>query len=298
MTAANTPIAWIGLGIMGTSMAGHLLDAGHPVIVHTRTKSRADSLLARGATWADSCEQAADKADFVFSMVGMPAEVQEVFLGANGILSAKNSPRVIVNMSTSSPTLDRKIAKMAAAQGISFLDAPVSGGDLGARNASLSIMVGGEAWALSQVMACFERMGKTIVHHGDVGSGQLCKVVNQLLVGANMVAAAEALTLSKETGLDSWKMLESVGGGAASSWTLTNLVPRMLRDDWDTGFSLAYLAKDLKIAMETCQELGLQLPGLALSQRLYARLDELGHGAHGTQALLKLWKQADASLSQ
>ena len=297
MTATNTPIAWIGLGIMGTSMAGHLLDAGYPLTIHTRTKSRAEPLLARGAKWADSSQEASENCEYVFSMVGMPAEVDEVFLGAHGILKAKNSPRVIVNMATSSPTLDRKIAKIAKAQGIGFLDAPVSGGDLGARNATLSIMVGGEAWALSEVMACFERMGKTIVHHGDVGSGQLCKVVNQLLVGANMVAAAEALTLSKETGLDSWKMLESVGGGAASSWTLTNLVPRMLRDDWHSGFSLAYLAKDLKIAMETCQELGLQLPGLALSQRLYSRLDELGHGAHGTQALLKLWKQAESSLS-
>ncbi len=298
MTAIHAPIAWIGLGIMGTSMAGHLLDAGYPLTIHTRTKSRAEPLLARGAKWADSSQEASENCEYVFSMVGMPAEVDEVFLGAHGILQAKNSPRVIVNMATSSPTLDRKIAKIAKAQGIGFLDAPVSGGDLGARNATLSIMVGGEAWALSEVMACFERMGKTIVHHGDVGSGQLCKVVNQLLVGANMVAAAEAMILSKETGLDSWKMLESVGGGAASSWTLTNLVPRMLRDDWHSGFSLAYLAKDLKIAMETCQELGLQLPGLALSQRLYSRLDELGHGAHGTQALLKLWKLAEASLSQ
>lgn len=283
---------------MGASMAGHLLEAGHPVTVHTRTKSRAEGLLARGAKWADSSREAAEHGEFVFAMVGMPSEVEEVFLGDQGVLGAKSPPRIAVNMATSSPMLDKKIAAVAKSRGVSYLDAPVSGGDLGARNGTLSIMVGGEAWALSEVMACFERMGKTIVHHGEVGSGQLCKVVNQLLVGANMVAAAEALTLSRETGLDSWKMLESVGGGAASSWTLTNLVPRMLRDDWDSGFSLAYLAKDLKIAVETCKELGLTLPGLVLSERLYSRLNELGHGAHGTQALLKLWKEAEASIPQ
>ncbi|MCE9620359.1 MAG: NAD(P)-dependent oxidoreductase [Planctomycetes bacterium] len=298
MTASAAPIAWIGMGIMGASMAGHLLEAGHPVTVHTRTKSRAEGLLARGAKWADSSREAAEHGEFVFAMVGMPSEVEEVFLGDQGVLGAKSPPRIAVNMATSSPMLDKKIAAVAKSRGVSYLDAPVSGGDLGARNGTLSIMVGGEAWALSEVMACFERMGKTIVHHGEVGSGQLCKVVNQLLVGANMVAAAEALTLSRETGLDSWKMLESVGGGAASSWTLTNLVPRMLRDDWDSGFSLAYLAKDLKIAVETCKELGLTLPGLVLSERLYSRLNELGHGAHGTQALLKLWKEAEASIPQ
>ncbi len=279
-------------------MAGHLLDAGHPLTIHSRTKSRGDGLVARGARWADSSREAAEQGEIVFAMVGMPSEVEEVFLGERGVLRAASPPRIAVNMATSSPMLDRRIAAQARARGVEFLDAPVSGGDLGARNATLSIMVGGEAWALAEVMPCLQTMGKTIVHHGGVGSGQLCKVVNQLLVGASMVAAAEAMTLSRETGLDCWKMLESVAGGAASSWTLTNLVPRMLRDDWDSGFSLAYLAKDLKIAVDTCRELGLRLPGLALSEKLYGRLNELGHGAHGTQALLKLWKEAEAAIPE
>ena len=272
-------------------MAGHLLKAGHAVRIFSRTRAKVEALIAAGAEWADSPAAAAEGADVAFAMVAFPKDVEEVFLGSKGLLAAKALPKVVVDMGTSPPGLTRRIAEAAVAKGVGALDAPVSGGDIGARNATLSIMVGGEVRDFEAVKPLFECLGKTIVHQGAAGAGQLCKMVNQILVANSMVGACEALVAAKATGLDPQLMLQSVSTGAAGSWTLSNLVPRMLRGDWTPGFHAALLAKDLQIAVDEMKAVGHALPGLEVTERLYRRLDELGHGGMGTQGLLKVWAE-------
>jgi len=289
MQSPKLRVAWIGSGVMGNSLAGHLLTAGYLVQIFTRTKHKAHRLLDAGAIWCDSPALAADTVDVAFAMVGLPAEVEEVFLGAQGMLAAKIAPKVVVDMATSSPQLSRRIAESAAYKKIGALDAPVSGGDIGARNATLSIMVGGAAHDFEIVKPLFECMGKTIVHQGEAGAGQICKMVNQILVANSMVGACEAMVAAQAAGLDSHRVLQSISGGAAGSWTLSNLVPRMLKDDWNPGFFASHLSKDLRIALQQTQADGLYLPGLQLSERLYRRLDALGHGHLGTQVLMREW---------
>ncbi|MFM1831284.1 MAG: 2-hydroxy-3-oxopropionate reductase [Planctomycetota bacterium] len=284
-------VAWVGTGVMGASMAGHLLEAGHAVCVHSRTRVRSQPLLDAGATWAESPAQAAEGVDAAFAMVGLPAEVEEVFLGPQGMLAATHLPGMVIDMATSPPELARRIAQVARARGVGALDAPVSGGDVGARNATLSIMVGGEQADFERIKPLLACLGGTIVHHGPAGAGQLCKMVNQILVANSMVGACEAMVAAKAAGLDADRVLQSVSGGAAGSWTLQNLVPRMLRGDWNPGFFASHLAKDLRIAREQTQALGEPLPGLELSQRLFEGLEALGHGNLGTQALLKAWNE-------
>jgi 3-hydroxyisobutyrate dehydrogenase len=281
---------------MGASLAGHLLRAGHAVRVHTRTRSKAEPLLEAGATWADSPAEAAEGVDAAFAMVGFPEEVEAVFLGERGFLRAKRAPKIVVDMGTSPPALARRIAEAAAAQGAGALDAPVSGGDVGARNATLSIMVGGAEADFARARPLFEVMGKIIVHQGPAGAGQLCKMVNQILVANSMVGACEAMVAAKAAGLDAERVLLSVSGGAAGSWTLQNLVPRMLRGDWNPGFFASHLAKDLRIAREQTRADGENLPGLELSERLFHGLEAIGHGKLGTQALLKAWDDVLAHL--
>ncbi len=289
-------VAWVGIGVMGASLAGHLLRAGHAVRVHTRTRSKAEPLLEAGATWADSPAEAAEGVDAAFAMVGFPEEVEAVFLGERGFLRAKRAPKIVVDMGTSPPALARRIAEAAAAQGAGALDAPVSGGDVGARNATLSIMVGGAEADFARARPLFEVMGKIIVHQGPAGAGQLCKMVNQILVANSMVGACEAMVAAKAAGLDAERVLQSVSGGAAGSWTLQNLVPRMLRGDWNPGFFASHLAKDLRIAREQTRADGENLPGLELSERLFHGLEAIGHGKLGTQALLKAWDDVLAHL--
>jgi len=278
-------IGWIGTGVMGRSMAGHLLDAGHELFLHTRTRSKAEELLARGAQWANDPAAAADRAEVVFSMVSLPADVEAVHLGRRGTLEAKAPPGVIVDMSTAPPALSRRLAKRAAELGIGAVDAPVSGGDVGARNATLSIMVGGSDDDVATVHPLLERLGKTIVHQGASGSGQHCKIVNQILVAAATISMSEALAYAQKAGLDPQKMLESVGGGAAGSWTIQHLAPRVLRGDFEPGFLVEHLVKDLGIAAEGAAGMELDLPGLALAKRLYEELAAAGHGKRGTQAM-------------
>jgi 3-hydroxyisobutyrate dehydrogenase len=277
-------------------MAGHLLKAGHAVRVHSRTRAKAEPLLAAGATWAASPVEAAEHADVAFAMVGFPQEVEEVFLGPKGFIAAEAAPSVVVDMGTSPPSLAVRIAESARGRQIGALDAPVSGGDLGARNATLSIMVGGESNHFEAVKPLLEVMGKTVVHQGPPGSGQLCKMVNQILVANSMVGACEAMVAAKAAGLDAERVLQSVSGGAAGSWTLQNLVPRMLKGDWNPGFFASHLAKDLRIAREETGARGEMLPGLELSERLFKGMVALGHGKLGTQALLKAWEQVLGSL--
>ena len=287
-------VAWVGTGVMGSSMAGHLLAAGHPVRIHTRTRARAEGLLKAGAQWAASPAEAAEGCDVAFAMVGFPQEVEEVFLGPCGFLAAAAKPRVVVDMGTSPPGLSRRIAQACAALGVGALDAPVSGGDVGARNAALSIMVGGSESDFAAVKPLLDRLGKTVVLQGSAGAGQLCKMVNQILVANSMVGACEAMVAAKAAGLDAERVLQSVSGGAAGSWTLQNLVPRMLKGDWNPGFFASHLAKDLRIAREQTRADGEDLPGLELSERLFQGLEALGHGRLGTQALLKAWDEVIA----
>ena len=278
-------VAFIGTGVMGRSMAGHLISAGHDVVVHTRTRDRAEDLLARGASWAADPASASEGTDVAISMVGLPSDVRDVHLGARGTLAARQVPTIIIDMTTSAPSLAVEIASAAARRGSAALDAPVSGGDVGARNATLSIMVGGDASAVERARALLALMGKTIVHHGGPGAGQYAKLVNQVLVAASMVGVSEALAFAGAAGLDPHKVLESVSPGAAGSWTLTNLAPRILKGDMAPGFRVEHLVKDLGIASEEARARGLSLPGLELADRLYGALRAAGQGGLGTQAL-------------
>jgi 3-hydroxyisobutyrate dehydrogenase len=282
----TTKLGWIGTGVMGSSMCGHLLDAGYPLTVHSRTKERAEPLLARGAVWGASPAEVAAEADVVFTMVGFPADVREVVLGPNGALSRARPGTVLVDMTTSEPSLAREIENAARAKGVESVDAPVSGGDIGARNAALSIMVGGDPTTVERLRPLFELLGKTIVHQGPSGAGQHTKMVNQILIATGMIGVCEALLYASRAGLDLEDALESVSGGAAGSWSLSNYAPRMLQGDFDPGFFVEHFIKDMEIALAEARRLNLALPGLALAHELYLALRAQGGGRKGTQALI------------
>ncbi len=287
-TSTSPPVAlgWIGTGLMGASMCGHLMAAGHPMTVFTRTRARADGVLARGARWGVSPRAVAAAAEVVFVMVGAPADVREVVLGADGVLAGAARGSVLVDMTTSEPALAREIEAQARARGIGALDAPVSGGDIGAREARLSIMVGGELAVFERVRPLLAHLGRTIVLQGPAGSGQHTKMVNQILIATGMIGVCEALLYAHRAGLDLRRVLESVSGGAAGSWSLTNYAPRMLGGDFGPGFAVSHFLKDLGIALAEARRLRLALPGLALAEQLYRALEAQGEGANGIQALL------------
>ena len=280
-------IGWIGTGVMGASMAGHLLRAGHDVCVFNRTKQRAAALLDAGAKWADSPADVAARSEVVFAIVGYPSDVRQVFLGDDGVLAGIAEGSVVVDCTTSSPSLAVEIAEAASAKGVGSLDAPVSGGDVGARNAALSIMVGGDKTAFDRVRPLFEVIGKTIVHQGQAGSGQHTKMVNQILIAAGMVAVCEGLVYARASGLDPEVVLQSVGGGAAASWSLNNYYPRMLKGDMAPGFYVEHFLKDMKIALDEAERMKLCLPGLALAKQLYTMVAAMGGQRNGTQSLIK-----------
>lgn len=282
-----TRIGWIGTGVMGTSMAGHLLAGGYPLTVYSRTRRRAEPLVERGASWADTPASAAAASDVVFTMVGYPSDVREVVLGAAGILPAARVGTVIVDMTTSEPSLAREIHAAAGERGVDSVDAPVSGGDVGARNAALSIMIGGDAGPVERLRPLFELMGKTIVHQGPAGAGQHTKMVNQTLIATGMVGVCEALLYAFKAGLDPQIVLQSVGGGAAGSWSLANLAPRMLNSDYAPGFMVEHFVKDMEITLAEARRMDLSLPGLALAHELYLALRAQGGGRDGTQALIQ-----------
>jgi len=271
---------------MGLSMCGHLLEAGFPVTVYSRTRKRAEPLLERGAKWASTPAAVAAAADVVFTMVGFPADVREVVLGPEGVLSGARVGMVLVDMTTSEPSLAREIDEAARAVGAASVDAPVSGGDVGARNATLSIMVGGDAATVEQVRPLFEVLGKSIVHQGPAGAGQHTKMVNQILIASGMIGVCEALLYAYRAGLDLEAVLSSVSGGAAGSWSLTNYAPRILRGDFEPGFFVEHFIKDMEIALAEARRLDLALPGLALAHELYLALRAQGGGRKGTQALI------------
>lgn len=281
-----TRLGWIGTGVMGRSMCGHLLDAGYPTTVYNRTREKAEPLLERGAAWAGSPAEVAAASEVIFTIVGYPADVWEVVLGERGVLSAAAPGSVLVDMTTSEPSLAVEIHGAAATRGVASVDAPVSGGDVGARNATLSVMVGGDAEAVDRVRPLLEALGKTIVHQGGPGSGQHCKLVNQILIATSMIGICEALLYGYKSGLDLNTVLESVSGGAAGSWALSNYTPRMLKGDFEPGFFVEHFLKDMEIALGEARRMNLSLPGLALAHELYLALRAQGGGRKGTQALL------------
>jgi 3-hydroxyisobutyrate dehydrogenase len=280
-------IGWIGTGVMGASMAGHLLDAGHALHVFNRTRAKAEPLMARGATWHENAAGAVRGRAVVFTMLGYPEDVRATVLGDAGVLANLAAGGVLVDCTTSSPSLAEEIAKAATARGVFALDAPVSGGDVGARNATLSIMVGGDATAFNRVRPLLECLGKTVVLQGPAGSGQHTKMVNQILIAAGMVAVCEGLVYARASGLDPRRVLESVGGGAAASWSLANYYPRMLAGDLAPGFYVEHFMKDMKIALDEADRMKLCLPGLALARQLYMMLVAMGGARNGTHALIK-----------
>ena len=286
ISPAATRLGWIGTGVMGTSMCGHLIKAGYRVTVYNRSPHKAQALLEAGASWGESPAAVARQSDVVFTMVGFPSDVRQTILGAAGVLEGAVPPSILVDMTSSQPRLAVEIAEAARERGVVALDAPVSGGDVGAREARLSIMVGGDEAAFRQLEPLWGLMGKVIQHHGGPGAGQHCKLTNQILVGGLMVSLCEALLYAYRSGADLEKVLVSVSSGAAGSWSLSNLGPRILRGDFAPGFYVEHFVKDLGIALEESQRMGLALPGVETAERLYRTLQQQGHGRLGTQSLI------------
>ena len=287
-------IAFVGTGVMGTPMAGHLMDAGYSVVVFNRTRSRADDLIARGALWAETPGAAAAAADVVITMVGYPADVEAVYLGEDGIIASARPGALLIDMTTSSPLLAEKVAAAASAQGLRALDAPVSGGDVGAKNAKLTIMVGGKAEDFSAAEPILRVMGANVVLQGGPGAGQHTKMANQVAIAGCMLATVESLAYAQHAGLDPRAVLESIGAGSAASWSLANLAPRILDGNFVPGFFVKHFVKDMRIAMSSAEEMGLDLPGLACAKRLYELLEASGGENLGTQALWLLYADEDA----
>lgn len=282
-------IAFIGTGVMGAAMAGHLMDGGHDLIVYNRTKSKTDDLVARGASYAQSPKLAAEKADFVITIVGYPKDVREVYFGTEGIFQNELSGKILIDMTTTEPTLAKEIYTEAAKKEASALDAPVSGGDLGAKKATLTIMVGGDETAYDKAYPLFEAMGKTITLQGPAGSGQHTKMANQICIAGTMTGMTELLVYAQKAGLDLEKVLTTVGGGSGATWSLANYAPRILREDYSAGFFVKHFIKDLGIALAEAQKMGLELPATAQAKKLYDQLADKGFENDGTQALIKLW---------
>ena len=290
----QTRIGWIGTGVMGRSMCGHLIDAGYKVTLFNRTKEKAAQLLERGASWADSPRDVAAASDVVISIVGYPKDVQEVILGDDGALAGCKSGSVIVDMTTSRPSLAVEIAERAAERGVVSIDAPVSGGDVGAQNATLSIMIGGDEKTVAALEPIWKTIGSKWILQGGAGAGQHTKMVNQTLIATGMIGVCEALLYGYKAGLDLEKVLESVASGAAGSWSLSNYGPRMIADNFDPGFFVAHFIKDMGIALEEARRMELALPGLALAEQLYQAVAAQGHARKGTHSLMLALAQMSA----
>ncbi|MDP4171012.1 MAG: NAD(P)-dependent oxidoreductase [Bacillota bacterium] len=290
LTPENTVIAFIGTGVMGKSMAGHLLEGGYSLVVYNRTKEKAADLLAKGAKWANTPKEAAQNAHVIFTMVGYPYDVEEIYFGENGIINCARRDSFLIDMTTSTPSLAVRIYEEAAKKGIFAIDAPVSGGDVGAKEAKLAIMAGGDKDAFEAVKPIFEKLGTNIVYQGKAGSGQHTKMCNQIAIASNMMGVCEAIIYAEKAGLNPENVLKSISTGAAGSWSLSNLAPRILNGNFEPGFYIKHFIKDMKIALEEAGKMGMDAPGLALAKSLYDQLDEKGEGNSGTQALYKYWK--------
>lgn len=282
-------IGFIGIGVMGKSMANNLLKAGYEVMVYTRTKAKANDLLDKGVKWFDTPQLLAQNVDVIISMVGYPKDVAEIYLGQQGVIANLKPQSLIIDMTTSSPKLAKEIYQEAKKYKVEALDAPVSGGDVGAKNGTLAIMVGGDKETYDKALPIFAAMGKTICYFGEAGSGQYAKMSNQIAIASNMMGVCEAIIYAKKSGLNPQDVLKVISTGAAGSWSLSNLAPRMLNDDFAPGFFIKHFIKDMKIALDSAQEMNLELPGLALAKTLYEKLAQEGYENNGTQALLKYY---------
>lgn len=281
-------VGWIGTGVMGRSMCGHLLKAGHPVRVFNRTKSKTADLAAQGAVVCGSPAEVARDSEIIFSIVGFPRDVESVLLGSDGVVPHAAPGSLVVDMTTSEPSLAKRVHEAAAARGLSALDAPVSGGDLGAREATLAIMVGGEAAAFERAKPLFERMGKNIRLMGGPGAGQHTKMSNQILIAGTMLGVVESLLYAHKAGLDLDAVIDVIGSGAAGSWSINNLGRRIVKGDFNPGFFIKHFVKDMGIALAECRAMNLSLPGLALAQQFYIAAQAMGLENLGTQGLYKV----------
>ncbi|MEO1212851.1 MAG: NAD(P)-dependent oxidoreductase [Bacteroidota bacterium] len=281
----STKIGWIGTGVMGISMLKHLMDDGYSAYVYNRTKAKADSSIAAGAIWKDSPMEVAEVSDVIFTIVGFPQDVEEVYFGEKGILKSAQSGSILVDMTTTRPSLAVKIYEEGVKKGVKSIDAPVSGGDVGAQKGTLSIMIGGDKEDVDALMPLFELMGKNMVYEGKAGSGQHTKMCNQITIAGTMIGVCESLLYGYKAGLDLEVMLEAISGGAAGCWTLSNLAPRIVKRNFDPGFYVEHFIKDMEIALEEAKAMKLALPGLALVHQLYKAVEAQGHGRKGTHAL-------------
>ncbi|KRE34038.1 NAD(P)-dependent oxidoreductase [Paenibacillus sp. Soil724D2] len=285
---AQTIVGLVGTGVMGKSMAGHFIQAGYEVHIYNRTKSKAQELLDQGAHWQDSPGLLAQQCDVIITMVGFPKDVEEIYLGENGILSNTKPGSYVIDMTTSSPMLAKQIYEKALTRQVFSLDAPVSGGDIGAKEARLSIMVGGSREAFDTMLPLFEKIGTNIVYQGEAGAGQHTKMCNQIAIASNMMGVVEALVYAKKSGLDPSTVLKSIESGAAGSWSLSNLAPRIIAGNFAPGFYVKHFIKDMKIALQSAEEMKVELPGLTLAKSLYEQLAASGEEDSGTQALFKI----------
>ena len=281
----KTRVGWIGTGVMGRWMCQHIMTKGYSATVYNRTRDKAKPLLDAGAAWADTPKTVAEKSDVVFAIVGFPRDVREVFLGEDGALAGSRPGSVLIDMTTSEPSLAQEIYEAAKIKGVHSVDAPVSGGDIGAKEARLSIMIGGDQEVVDALAPCFAAMGKTIIYQGAAGAGQHTKMTNQILIATNMIGVCEALLYAHRAGLDLNTVMQSVTPGAAGSWSLSNLGPRIIANNFDPGFFVEHFIKDMGVALDEAKRMGLALPGLALAHQLYIALKSQGHGRDGTHAL-------------
>ena len=291
LSKENTVIGFIGTGVMGKSMASHLVQAGYRVLVHSRTKAKTEPLIQQGAVWKDTVGDLAAEANVIITMVGYPKDVEEIYLGENGIIHRAKPGSYLIDMTTSSPVLAQKIYEEAKKKGLHALDAPVSGGDIGAREARLAIMVGGDEEDFNAVLPILSLMGKNIIRQGKAGAGQHTKMCNQIAIASNMMGVMEAIVYAEKAGLDPANVLKSIETGAAGSWSLSNLAPRVIRGDFAPGFYIKHFIKDMNIALQAAKEMGITTPGLELAKSLYEELEKRGEGDSGTQALYKWYVQ-------
>ncbi|MBK3495362.1 NAD(P)-dependent oxidoreductase [Viridibacillus sp. YIM B01967] len=283
-------IGFVGTGVMGSSIIKHFLNAGHTVNVYTRTKEKALPLVELGAKWFQTSGEVASQSNIIFTMVGYPQDVEEVYFEENGVFKNGHVGLIVVDMTTSQPILAKKIAEHAKTVQMEALDAPVSGGDIGAQNGTLSIMVGGELEIFEKVSPLFNLIGKNIVYQGSAGAGQHTKMCNQIAIATNMIGVCEAIAYGKKAGLDINNVLSSITFGAAGSWSLSNLAPRIVKEDLDPGFYVKHFIKDMKIALQEAELMQLELPGLELAKKMYDEIATNGYANNGTQALINYYQ--------
>ncbi|MEK4199406.1 NAD(P)-dependent oxidoreductase [Cytobacillus sp. FSL K6-0265] len=291
MNKEETKIGFIGTGVMGKSMALHLIKAGYTVLLFSRTKEKAAPLISQGASWIDSPKELAKQANIVITMVGYPDDVKSIYLGEDGLIENANPHTYLIDMTTSTPTLAKEIAEKAKQKEMYAIDAPVSGGDIGAKNGTLSIMVGGDEAAYQSIFPILQYMGENIVYQGVAGAGQHTKMANQIAIASNMIGVCEAIIYAEKAGLNSENVLRSITSGAAGSWSLSNLVPRMISGDFSPGFYIKHFIKDMTIALDEAEKMGMETPGLSLAKEMYEKLATDGEGESGTQALYKYWER-------